>query len=150
MFKNIGKKIMGLAKFITGLGIAFSAVGAIACAGVIIDRDEELFVLALLAAAVVFGLGFLTAWLGSFLLYGFGQLIHNSEESKELLKKISEQKPPVAPAVPATPVTPVGGGNSGNGNGGNGGNGGGNGGDDEGFSGFGGEGFEELAGKIKF
>ena len=147
MFKNIGKKIMGLAKFITGLGIAFSAVGAIGCAGVIIAEDEDLFVLALLAAVVVFGLGFLTAWLGSFLLYGFGQLIHNSEESKELLKKISEQKPPVAPAVPATPVTPVGGGNNGDGNGGN---GGGNGGDDEGFSGFGGEGFEELAGKIKF
>ena len=142
MFKNIGKKIMGLAKFITWMGFLASIIGGI----VMIAEDEDLIVYAVLVMVA----GCLVSWIACFMLYGFGQLIHNSEECKNLLKKISEQKPvaPVAPVAPVTPVTPVGGGNGSNG--GNGGNGGGNGGDDEGFGGFGGEGFEELAGKIKF
>ena len=117
MFNNIGKKIMGLAKFITWMGFAASIIGGIA---MIID-DEDL----ILPAILVIVAGCLASWIACFLLYGFGQLIHNSEECKNLLKQINE-KPA---AAPASAVTPVGNGDSGNG-------------------GFGS--FEELEGKIKF
>ena len=107
MFKNIGKKIMGLAKFITWMGFLASIIGGIA----MIVEDEDLIV----PAVLVMVAGCLVSWIACFMLYGFGQLIHNSEECKTLLMKISEQKPvaPVAPVAPVTPVTPVGGGNGG-------------------------------------
>ena len=145
MFKNIGKKIMGLARFITWMGFLASIVGGV----VVFKQDEDLIVSAVLVAVV----GCLVSWIACFMLFGFGRLVQNSEECKDLLKKISQQKPvsapvtSVAPVTPVTPVAPVDGGDGGNG--GNDGNGG-SGGDDEGFSGFGGESFEELAGKIKF
>jgi hypothetical protein len=87
MFDNIGGKIKTLAMTLTGLGITLSIV-----AGVISLSDgsiEGLFIM-------IFGS--LLSWLGSFLLYGFGQLVENSDRMVELLEEIAPE--PAAPAHP--------------------------------------------------
>ncbi len=73
MFNNIGGKIKGLATFICWLGIIGSVLGGIAL--VMILGDEMSIVVGIIVAIV----GSLLSWIGSFLLYGFGQLIYNSD-----------------------------------------------------------------------
>ena len=65
MFKNIGEKIKVLAVVITIIGCLASIVGAIIC------WSEDSI---LIGFAVLIG-GCLFSWLGSFLLYGMGELI---------------------------------------------------------------------------
>ena len=72
MFDNIGGKIKSLAKTVTVLGIIISVV-----AGVVLmaaGRNGG-FIPGLITMAI----GSLAAWLGSFLLYGFGTLVENSD-----------------------------------------------------------------------
>lgn len=70
MFDNIGKKIKTLAKVICWAGIIASFIGAI-----IIYEEFEEIIFCILTLAV----GALISWVGSFTLYGFGQLIDNSD-----------------------------------------------------------------------
>ena len=72
MFDNIGGKIKGLAKFMTGVGIAVSWGVAIAC----FVTEEEIMVLIGVGIGIV---GSLLSWVSAFLLYGFGQLVENSD-----------------------------------------------------------------------
>ena len=73
MFDNIGKKIKGFAKLVCWIGIIASCivglvlliVGANMYAG-------EMFILMGLCVAAI---GSLLSWLGSFMTYGFGELI---------------------------------------------------------------------------
>ena len=69
MFKNIGGKIKTLAIAITSAGILVS----IFLGFVLSDKDN--LKLGILIAIV----GSLISWISSFLLYGFGQLIDNSD-----------------------------------------------------------------------
>lgn len=69
MFDNIGRKIKGLAKAITVIGIIFSVF-----IGLIVLFDEEGIGLYI----IVFGC--LSSWIGSMFLYGFGQLIENTDK----------------------------------------------------------------------
>ena len=78
MFENIGKKIMTLAEVVTWLGI----VGSIIYGFVVMAQDEDLVIVGILTMI----LGSVGSWIGSFLLYGFGQLIENSEELIRLMK----------------------------------------------------------------
>lgn len=82
MFNNIGKKIKTLAEIITVLGILASIVTAI----VIWTTVEYSFLIGL--GILVFGCIF--AWIGSFLLYGFGELI---ESTKRIEQTICPQTP---------------------------------------------------------
>ena len=68
MFNNIGGKIKTLVKILTFLEIAFTF--AIGCCFV--------FFHTLLGLLIMF-LGPLFCWITSFFLYGFGQLIENSD-----------------------------------------------------------------------
>lgn len=69
MFKNIGKKIKILAQVITWINIlAFFVLGM-----ALMDLSE-------LAGFLVMIIGVIVSWLSSFLLYGFGQLIDNSDK----------------------------------------------------------------------
>ncbi len=71
MFNNIGEKIKGLAKFVCWVGIIVSVIAGL----VIMSMSGELLLL-----GIVIGLiGSLLSWLGSFALYGLGQLIHTNE-----------------------------------------------------------------------
>ncbi len=74
MFKNIGSKIQTLAEIICAFGI----VGSI-FAGIALGAESESFFIFL----VIGGLGALASWIGSFFLYGFGQLITSTEQIAE-------------------------------------------------------------------
>lgn len=78
MYDHIGRKIKFLAK-------ALACIGAVICfaIGIIIAAVTDKYVTGLLIA--VFG-GWI-AWIGSFILYGYGQLIDNSDRMVELLSR---------------------------------------------------------------
>lgn len=69
MFDQIGEKIKTLAVVITILGIIVSCV-----AGIALCIRGAVFI-----GILIVVIGSLTSWLGSFLLYGFGQLISNTD-----------------------------------------------------------------------
>lgn len=71
MYNNIGGKIKVLAKIAF---IAMAAITAIAGLGVIASDDDLIGVGVLMMFA-----GPVVAWVSSWLLYGFGQLIENSD-----------------------------------------------------------------------
>lgn len=66
MFSNIGGKIKVLAMVLAWLGIILSVI-----IGIITIRYS------LIAGLLYAGIGALSSWVGSFLLYGFGELIEN-------------------------------------------------------------------------
>lgn len=70
MFENIGKKIKGVAQFVTWLEIVASVI-----VFVILVMDKDTLGLAFAVLIV----GCIGAWLSSLVLYGFGQLIDNSD-----------------------------------------------------------------------
>lgn len=84
MFTNIGHKIMTLAKVLCWIGMALSLISGITMivAG---NNAYTQYGPAGLAGALVIIIGCLGSWIGSFVLYGFGQLIENSEEIKSKL-----------------------------------------------------------------
>ena len=92
MFDNIDQKIKALAQVVCWIGIICSVISGIA----LIAAGEGL----LFVGFIVIILGSLISWISSFTLYGFGQLIENSEIAcgntyeihKLLSKKIPEYK----------------------------------------------------------
>ncbi len=76
MYDNIGGKIKKLATILCFIGIIISILIGIILTVVL---DNVLFLL------LIGGLGSLFAWIASFCLYGFGQLIENSDHSVRLL-----------------------------------------------------------------
>ena len=71
MFNNIGSKIKTLAQVVCWLGIVICVIVGI----VLMSQDEETVGIGL----VVMIFGSLFSWIGSFMTYGFGQLIENSD-----------------------------------------------------------------------
>lgn len=71
MFDNIGSKIKTLAQVVCWLGIIASFLVGI----ILIVQDEDTALIGFL----VLVLGSLFSWIGSFMTYGFGQLIENSD-----------------------------------------------------------------------
>ena len=84
MFENIGKKIKGVAEVVTWLGIGLSFILGFS----VMLSDDGAFFLGLL---IIIG-GSLAAWLSSLTLYGFGQLIENSDVLVEQGKKQSSNQ----------------------------------------------------------
>lgn len=70
-FDNIGGKIKGWAKWI----FAIEAIAAVISGIVIMAQDEDMILIGLLV--VVFGP--IVAWVSTWILYGYGQLIENSD-----------------------------------------------------------------------
>ena len=68
MFNNIGSKIMGMASFFTWCGIIISVISGCAVIG-----DSTMLGL------IIITVGCLISWVSSLVLYGFGQLIENTE-----------------------------------------------------------------------
>lgn len=73
MFSNIGTKIKGLATVVTWLGIIASL-----CIGSSWMKLEE--DMAMVIGIIIIVAGSLLSWLMSFVLYGFGQLVDNSDK----------------------------------------------------------------------
>lgn len=86
MFKNIGGKIKGLAKVICIVGIAISVVAGI---GMIGSGYNNAMVGMGLPVMIV---GSLVSWIGSFFVYGFGELIENTTVIAELAAKADAEK----------------------------------------------------------
>lgn len=83
MYNNVGGKIKGIASFVTGIGIAISV-----CAGIVmIAVLEDLVFWGFLVMIV----GSIASWLATLLLYGFGQLIENSDIIAKHLKNLDHK-----------------------------------------------------------
>lgn len=100
MFDNIGGKIKTTAKVVCWLGIIASVVVAIACWANGNPQDDG------------FGIGYLiggslASWVGSFLVYGFGELIERAVSIDNYLKKASvpNQASDTSDVKKAVPVT---------------------------------------------
>ena len=87
MFKNIGKKIMALAKVLCWFGIVVSLIAAVGAGLAAAQQGGSNVVIGLIGGIVVAVLGVLASWIGSFVLYGFGQLI---DDTANIRKKIEE------------------------------------------------------------
>lgn len=74
MFSNIGGKIQTLAKIVCWLGIICSVI-----MGVILIKENSLYQATIVPGIILMVVGGLASWAGSFVLYGFGTLIENSE-----------------------------------------------------------------------
>ena len=72
-FNNIGRKIKTLAKVITWIGITASVIYGIV---VVWLSNSPIFIIQGLIVMIV---GSLISWLSSMALYGFGQLIENTD-----------------------------------------------------------------------
>ena len=96
LYENIGKKIKGWAKWI----FAIEAAAAIVYGLVLIFDD------AALAGIIVLIVVPLVAWVSSWLLYAFGELVDktvaNEEHTKDILKILgAKDKPQIKVAPPA-------------------------------------------------
>lgn len=89
MFNNIGRKIQGLATFITAVGIGiFSILTIIQVATYSNYGSSEMVVIAVVTGII----GCLLSWLGSFVLYGFGRLIENSQILVSLVSSMKNER----------------------------------------------------------
>lgn len=82
-FDNIGRKIKGWAKAIFALEAIAALIGGLA----LMSTDEDAVAIGLLIAI----LGPIVAWISSWLLYGYGQLIENSDIVAEEYRRKNEQ-----------------------------------------------------------
>lgn len=104
MFKNIGKKIKTLAKVLCWLGIiggiltglSLIAVGVAGSGLTVNAAGSESFVSGMaliIAGAILLVLLPLLAWISSFMLYGFGELVDSASDVKqsneEILNRVS-------------------------------------------------------------
>ena len=81
MFNNIGGKIKALAKIICWIGIICCIILAILYA------YQARNTYGYIVAAVIAIFGSLASWIGSFLLYGFGELVDNSAKIEANTRK---------------------------------------------------------------
>ncbi len=87
IFSNIGGKIKGFAELLTWLGI----LGSIFSGLWIMSIDDDFIIPGIL----VIVLGSLVSWISHLLLYGFGQLIENSDklvENSDILIELQKKK----------------------------------------------------------
>lgn len=82
MYDNIGGKIKALAKTLCGIGIVIFVIFGF----IIMIQDDGAILIGLLTMA----LGSLISWVGSFITYGFGQLIENSDALVKISKRNNE------------------------------------------------------------
>ena len=78
MFKNIGGKIKDLAEILCWIGVILSVIIALPS-----------LKLNILRGIITIVIGFLVSWLGTFLLYGFGELIEKTSETAKYTEFIA-------------------------------------------------------------
>lgn len=78
MYKNIGRKIKGLAKFICWIGITISVIWAIYLFSY--DTDYYYNNIKIITGIIILIAGPIISWIGSFFAYGFGELIEKTTE----------------------------------------------------------------------
>ena len=81
MFDNIGSKIKSVASAFAGIGIVLSIIFGFVM--IVIGYDEWDVILMILGPSIIV-FGSLFSWLASLALYGFGQLIENTDPSPRI------------------------------------------------------------------
>ncbi len=107
MFNNIGRKIKTLAKVLCWLGIIASVISGIVMVftGVAVNStsvvrgygataDELSGTAAVIGGIVMMVVGSLVSWIGSFCMYGFGQLVENSDIRTRVALQQSKKETP--------------------------------------------------------
>ena len=91
MFNNIGGKIKGFAQVVCWLGIIGSVITGFVFIGISGNSESGggIAILGILIAIV----GSITSWIGSFLTYGFGQLVENSDTLVKQSNSPTSNKP---------------------------------------------------------
>ncbi len=84
MFDNIGGKIKTLAQVVCWIGIIASVIIGF----VMMAQDDD----TAFAGVLIMVLGSLGSWIGSFMTYGFGQLIENSDILVKQGNKLPEKQ----------------------------------------------------------
>ena len=102
MFRNIGRKIKVFAKVVCWIGIVCSIltgllvmIAGLAASDFAVRLPEQAGQLqvhvsagaAIFTGILIIVIGSLVSWIGSFMTYGFGQLIDNTEEIKNSLNR---------------------------------------------------------------
>jgi len=88
MFKDIGGKMKFFAEAMAWIGIIISiGVGLLLCATGIGARKGESLII---GGILLMSLGSIASYIGSWFLYGFGELIENSRKQTELLLRIDD------------------------------------------------------------
>jgi hypothetical protein len=133
MFRNIGRKIKTLALVLFWISLASGVIASL-IGGIVCFIDGGVAMIFAGIGIIIFGaaFSFLVSWIGSFFMYGFGQLIDDTEINRQtnqmILQKLDggsapaanpdgyrfEAKPaftrtvpPTAPVPPAAPVRPA-------------------------------------------
>jgi len=87
LYENIGSKIKNWAKWI----FVIEAIGAVITGLVLLFTDEDLFLYGLLTLVC----GPIVAYIGSGILYAFGELVEktadNENNTRQILKKLNEK-----------------------------------------------------------
>lgn len=91
MFKNIGKKIMVLTTVLCIIGLVLSLVAGFSVFYVLGDKINNIAV-AISAGVLVALLYGLICWIGSFVTYGYGKLIDNTDKLVKTLEKIADKE----------------------------------------------------------
>ena len=93
MFENIGKKLMGLAKFICWLGIiasvGFALVSTVISIVSLVKSGGGVgrILLQILLMILEMAAGVLASWLASLGLYAFGQLVDDTSRARAVLER---------------------------------------------------------------
>ena len=90
MFKNIGSKIKTLAKVLFWIASILSVVGGVltilrVVLNAYMDTPQKIMSIVIGIGIIVFGILF--AWIGNFLLYGFGELVDSNQKMLKILEE---------------------------------------------------------------
>ena len=123
MYRNIGRKIKGLALVLFWIELVGGVIASLVF-GVLFfvrARYDDVYILAGFGV-IIFGsaISFLVSWIGAFFMYGFGQLIDDTEVNRQtnqqILRRLEGGSAPVAqnpedfryrPVSPEPPTAPV-------------------------------------------
>lgn len=95
MFNNVGNKIKNLAKVLFWIGVAASVIGA----ALLMFATYGMITIGIAVLIV----GPLFSWIGSWMLYGYGELIDtNVRLAKDVAKALAKTAKEEAPTAPAT------------------------------------------------
>lgn len=84
MFKNVGNKIQSFAKFVFIFGTIVAAIAAIVFILAAIGAGEPaLTTIYIIYGLMVLILGPIMSWINALFIYGFGQLIVNTDKTND-------------------------------------------------------------------
>ena len=88
MFKNMGKKIKVLAQVMMWIGFSLWCIAGLVMIANGVMRLEwgPQGIVMIVVGLIMIGLGFLFSWIGSFITYGFGQIIDNTDKLVALVE----------------------------------------------------------------